>query len=99
VVFLSLVLWGWLLGPIGMLLSVPLTMTAKIALEANPDTTWIAYLLGPAEPPSIASSNSAPADDTPPSETVSGVNISAPTFDAWTAIAGVSSRKIVRRLN
>ena len=71
VVFLSLVLWGWLLGPIGMLLSVPLTMTAKIALEANPNTTWIAYLLGPAEPPSTASSNSAPADDTPPSETVS----------------------------
>ena len=99
VVFLSLVLWGWLLGPIGMLLSVPLTMTAKIALEANPDTTWIAYLLGPAEPPSIASSNSAPADDTPPSETVSRVNTSAPTFDAWTAIAGVNSRKIVRRLN
>jgi predicted PurR-regulated permease PerM len=49
VVFLSLVVWGWLLGPVGMFLSVPLTMTAKMALEANPSTTWIAYLLGPAE--------------------------------------------------
>ncbi|MEZ5549312.1 MAG: AI-2E family transporter [Pseudomonadales bacterium] len=48
VVFLSLVVWGWLLGPVGMFLSVPLTMTAKIALEANPGTTWIAHLLGPA---------------------------------------------------
>ncbi len=51
VVFVSLVVWGWLLGPVGMLLSVPLTMTAKIALEANPASAWIAHLLGPADDP------------------------------------------------
>lgn len=51
VVFLSLVVWGSLLGPVGMFLSVPLTMTAKLALEANPSTAWIAVLLSPADPP------------------------------------------------
>lgn len=54
VVFLSLVVWGALLGPIGMFLSVPLTMTAKLALEANPATAWIAVLLSPADPPDEA---------------------------------------------
>ncbi len=46
VVLVSLVFWGWVLGPIGMLLSVPLTMMVKIALEAFPDTRWIGAVLG-----------------------------------------------------
>ena len=46
VVFLSLVFWGWVLGPVGMFLSVPLTITAKIALAASDETRWAAVLLG-----------------------------------------------------
>ena len=47
VVFLSLVFWGWVLGPVGMLLSVPLTITVKIALESSSESHWLAVLLGP----------------------------------------------------
>lgn len=47
VVFVSLMFWGWLLGPVGVLLSVPLTMSLKIIMENSSETHWIAIMLGP----------------------------------------------------
>lgn len=47
VVFVSLILWGWVLGVVGMLLSVPLTIAMKIALDSNENTRWMAIMLGP----------------------------------------------------
>ncbi len=46
VVFVSLVLWGWVLGPVGMLLSIPLTIMVKIAFESQEETKWIGVMMG-----------------------------------------------------
>ncbi|MCE2514192.1 MAG: AI-2E family transporter [Acidobacteria bacterium] len=45
VVFVSLVFWGWVWGPVGMLFSVPLTMVVKIALENTTEFRWVAVML------------------------------------------------------
>ena len=51
VVFVSLVFWGWVLGPVGMVISVPLTMAGKIAMEGSDETRWLAILMGPGVTP------------------------------------------------
>jgi AI-2 transport protein TqsA len=52
VTFLALVFWAFILGPLGALLAVPLTLLAKALLvDIDPDTRWLNHLLGstPAE--------------------------------------------------
>ena len=45
IVFLSMIFWGWLFGPTGMLLSVPLTITVKFIALRSHRTQWLAILL------------------------------------------------------
>ena len=50
VVFVSMVFWGWVLGPVGMFLSAPLTTLLKIAVESDPKSRWLGVLLGTGPP-------------------------------------------------
>lgn len=46
VVFLSLLIWGFMLGPIGMLISAPLTMILKIIFDNRQQTSIVAIMIG-----------------------------------------------------
>lgn len=71
VVLLSLLFWGWLWGPFGALLSVPLTMVVKIWLENTEDLRWIAVMLDK-NPPRQALAGKADAAAGPPPATPQG---------------------------
>ncbi len=46
IVVLSVLFWGFLWGPVGMLLAVPLTMLVKVMLDNNSDLRWISAFMG-----------------------------------------------------
>ena len=45
VVFISMVFWGWMFGPVGMFLSVPLTVVIKIACDNSKELQWVSVAL------------------------------------------------------
>lgn len=57
VVFLSLMIWGYIFGLIGMFLSIPLTMIVKIALEQSSSTQWLAIMIGSGDDLELYKSN------------------------------------------
>jgi predicted PurR-regulated permease PerM len=46
VVFISFFLWGWLLGPVGALLSMPITVMLMLILNQHESTQWLAEIIG-----------------------------------------------------
>ncbi len=45
VVILSVIFWGWLWGPLGMFLAVPLTMVVKVLLDNSAEFRWISVAM------------------------------------------------------
>ena len=48
-VILSVLFWGWIWGPVGMLLGVPLTMVMKVAMLNSEDFRWLAVAISKEE--------------------------------------------------
>ena len=46
VVLISLIFWGWALGPVGMLLAIPLTILLKIIFDNREETKYFGLILG-----------------------------------------------------
>ncbi|HET9138995.1 AI-2E family transporter [Actinophytocola sp.] len=50
--FLALLFWAWLIGPLGAILAIPLTLLAKALLvDVDPEARWADALLGVQRPP------------------------------------------------
>jgi AI-2 transport protein TqsA len=59
--FLSLVFWAWVLGPLGALLAIPMTLLAKgLLIDIDPSTQWLSALLAGGEPAKRTEPTTAP---------------------------------------
>jgi predicted PurR-regulated permease PerM len=52
-----MIFWGWVLGPLGMFLSMPLTVIVLLVLDSFDDTRWI-----------VRTISTMPEADQPPAE-------------------------------
>lgn len=50
VVFLSVFFWSWLLGPVGALLSMPITVLLLLVFKNTESTLWLAKIIGKEDP-------------------------------------------------
>jgi AI-2 transport protein TqsA len=70
IVFLSFIIWAWLLGGPGAFLALPLTLFVAVMFDTFPETRWLASLIGVSSPGSGAASD--PETDPPASAPNSG---------------------------
>ncbi|WP_009476833.1 AI-2E family transporter [Rhodococcus sp. JVH1] len=62
---LSLVLWSWVLGPLGAILAIPLTLFAKAMLvDIDPSTRWVQVMLASTVTPDDGTPEEDEPDDT-----------------------------------
>ncbi len=54
VVVVSVLFWGWVWGPLGMLLAVPLTMVLKVILDGSEEFRWIGVAISAEQPGAVA---------------------------------------------
>ncbi|MFC9518584.1 AI-2E family transporter [Nocardiaceae bacterium NPDC056970] len=61
--FLALVFWAWVLGPLGALLAIPMTLLVKaMLLDIDPATRWVNVLIGE----KVEDGPDSPKAETPP---------------------------------
>ena len=77
--FVSLIFWTWVIGPLGAILAIPLTVLAKaVLLDMDPRAHWLSVLVSPgspaASPAGAAASPSEPLADSPPGPPVASAS-------------------------
>lgn len=56
ITFLSLVVWAWIIGPLGAILAIPLSLLVKAFLvDVDPQSQWVGGLVGDERPPKPSS--------------------------------------------
>jgi AI-2 transport protein TqsA len=66
IVFLSFIVWAWLLGGPGAFLALPITLFVAVMLDTFPETRWLASLMG------ISDADAGAADDAADAPTLDG---------------------------
>jgi AI-2 transport protein TqsA len=66
IVFLSFIIWAWLLGGPGAFLALPITLFIAVMLDTFPETRWLASLMG------VSDADAGAADDAPGNATQDG---------------------------
>jgi AI-2 transport protein TqsA len=68
VVFLSFIIWAWLLGGPGAFLALPITLFVAVMFDTFPETRWLASIIGVSSPDTDAPGGAAPGTPTPDAE-------------------------------